>query len=60
MSFMRGSVYQLSLRLLNRENEKPGHVACGEDEYSYLTTWSRVLIEKLLIAQLVKKLPAFH
>jgi len=30
------------------------------DVYSWLTSWIRILLEKLLVSQLFKKLPAFY
>jgi hypothetical protein len=32
----------------------------GKAVHKTLTPWSKVLLEKLIVAQLIKKLPTFH
>jgi len=39
---------------------KFGHFQCQNHSYSELPPWSRVLLEKLIATQLVKKFPAFY
>jgi hypothetical protein len=49
------------IRLLTQTNEESLTVRCVDDMMGWaLTPYSSVLLEKLIVAQLVKKLPAFY
>jgi hypothetical protein len=44
----------------NTKNREKLHVGETRKQYSFLTPWNRVLLEKLAGSQLVKKFPAYY